>query len=226
MNLTSNYTNTFQSCLSTLAKVVASGEARPTNPLLIRPPEGYAQSKLKAMYFGQETNGWEGGYEENKGVEHLLGIYDEFANKGRGFRYGGQFWNALKSFQQAFLKVEPTSAFLWNNIIKVGKYSEKNRPSEDIILWQDPWFAVTREEMKTFVPNVVIFLTGPNYDDMIRRTFGEFQISSVNGFNTRKLARINSGLLPHNTFRTYHPGYLYRVGFDKVRDEIIKGLQR
>lgn len=222
--LQSTYENAFRQCLCTLGQAALNDEMRPASPLLIRPPSSYFQSSLKIMFFGQETNGWGGGFHEDIGIERLLVDYDCWANRNRGFEYGGQFWNAIKSFSMAFTSLEPRSSFIWNNIIKVGKYV-RGRPSTNALLWQEPWFGVIRDEVRLLKPDVVIFFTGPNYDDMIRKTFGEFDVSPVNGFNSRKLSRITSSLLPCHTFRTYHPGYLYRVGLSAVRDAIVNEVR-
>jgi len=93
--LTDIYRTHFLECGKTVDQIASSG-IQPTNPLLISPPKDYYKSDFKVMYFGQETNSWGGLFDQSKGVDHLLDVYDRFANEGGAYRYGGAFWNAIK----------------------------------------------------------------------------------------------------------------------------------
>ena len=221
--LVSIYRQAFCQCMETVNTVPTSRNGGPANPLLVSPPEDYFGSGLRIMYFGQETNGYEGSYEGSRGIDHLLGVYKRFTTENNGFpRYGGQFWNAIKHFQGRFHVRDASTRYVWNNLIKIGKDHSKGRPSTKIMEWQFPWIDVVKKEVDILDPHVVIFFSGPNYDSLLKRTFEDATFEPVLGFELRKLAKVKSKYLPDNSFRTYHPGYLYRHGFYDVPGAIEK----
>lgn len=175
--LTDIYREHFSECSKTINGIISSGAEPPTNPLLISPPLGYYDSDFKIMYFGQETNCWEGPFPDPKGVDHLLEVYDRFANNGGGFRYGGQFWNALKQFNESFSKLHTSPSFTYNNIIKIGKHGSKGLPSEPLLRWQKTWFQVVREEVRILTPDLIIFFIGPRYMRFLEEAFGPIEFS-------------------------------------------------
>lgn len=203
------------------AGVPCSKEGGPANPLLISPPNDYAASTLKVMYFGKETNGYEGSFRESKGVQHLMRIYDAFANQGGARKYGKHFWNAVSKFNSAFSKVDRSISFTWNNVIKVGKDWSMGMPPESVVKWQQNWFRVIRKEIEILKPDIVIFMSGPHYDKFIEGIFGPLTLVKVGSRPERQLARIANCNLPPASFRTYHPNYLWRNGFYGYLTEIV-----
>jgi hypothetical protein len=219
--LTDIYRKHFSECSRTINQIISSGAEPPTDPLLISPPLGYYDSDFKIMYFGQEVNCWEGPFHESKGVDHLLEVYDRFANNGGGFRYGGQFWNALKQLNESFSKLHTSLSFTYNNIIKIGKHEAKGLPSEPLLIWQKTWFQVIREEVRILTPDLIVFFTGPDYDKFLQEAFGPIEFTQVGARSTRQLSRVRARGLPVNTFRTYHPNYLWRHDFCSYERDII-----
>lgn len=201
--------------------VPGSEDGGPANPLLISPPEDYTSSTLKIMFFGKETNGYEGSFKDSKGVDHLMRVYDAFANQSGAKKYGKHFWNAVRKFIAAFSKKNPSVTFTWNNIIKVGKDWSLGMPPESVMRWQENWFQVIRQEVQILKPDVVIFMCGPQYDKFIEKAFGSFAFVPVGNRPERQLGRILSGSLPPATFRTYHPNFLWRNGFYDYLSEIV-----
>jgi hypothetical protein len=220
------YTRAFAQSVATSAGLPDSSAGGPANPLVILPPRQYASSALKVMYVGQETCGYEQAFNNSKGVEHLLGVYDDFANKGGMRKHAKAFCNAIGKFNGAFSEIEPSTSFLWNNIIKIGKDWSKGAPPESVLTWQDHWFGVLREEMQILSPDVVIFFTGPNYDRFIEKAFGPFTAEPVGAKTTRQLARLVSEHLPVASFRTYHPNYLWRHGFYDYLKDIVGEVKK
>ena len=69
-------------------------DEKPTNPLLLSiNEEEYQAADIKIMVYGQETNDWEGSFQNE--IEKTLTYYDEFLNQGECWNYGGQFWNGV-----------------------------------------------------------------------------------------------------------------------------------
>lgn len=198
-----------------------------SNPLLlyINDEAKYQNADLKIMFFGQETNTWEGAL-GSKDINELLGTYSEFFGEGKCFRYGGQYWNAVKSYIQEFQQMYPNKKieYVWNNIIKMGKETGKGAPVKSLIGIQKKVFPVIKEEIEILKPDFIIFFTGPYYDQYIIEEWPNITFCDVNDWKKRQLARVEHPLLPDQAYRTYHPNYLYRKGkeyFEQVREEII-----
>ena len=219
--LTEIYRKHFSECSKTITQVISNVTEPAADPLLISPPTKYLDSDFKIMYFGQEANGWAGSFHDSKGVDHLLDVYDKFANNVGGPAYGGPFWNAIKRLNQSFSKLHVLPAFTYNNIIKIGKHRAKGLPSEPLLRWQKTWFQVIREEVRILTPDLIVFFTGPRYDKFLQEAFGPLEFFQVGARGIRQLSRVRALGLPANTFRTYHPNYLWRHDFYSYEKDII-----
>lgn len=201
----------------------------PTNLLCLNIPDKYLSSDIKLMVFGQETNDWDGEY---RGVDKfnsvadradwLKGIYDGFFTSKYCFSYGGQFWNGVSKLVNSIEdQTGKTVGLLWNNIVKIGKNGDKGRPEDSIIDWQKPALDFIIDEIKTAQPDIVIFFTGPNYDDLLQVVFEDITFNSISTRSTRELSIVTSDSLPLRSIRTYHPNFLWRNGFDGYLDDIL-----
>jgi hypothetical protein len=214
-----------------LQESVDDDPVTPTNPLLlyVDNEEAWQRADLRVMVFGQETNDWENEYHPDKTIERLCGVYDRFFNKGECWSYGGHFWNGLSRLKKTLDEKLPSRQvqYLWNNIIKVGKAYESGRPPECIYGQERLHFGVIPEEVNILRPNVLLFFTGPNYDDAIRNSFGEVGYAPVPPFDARQLARLSVPAAPTAdfAFRTYHPGYLFRDNIDRYLDAIAQEIK-
>jgi hypothetical protein len=204
------------------------GKVTPTNPLLLHVGNEavWQNAALRVMVFGQETNDWE--KHPDKSIKHLCGVYDGFYNKGACYHYGVHFWNGIKHFKETLAEKNPNKqiAYLWNNIIKIGKAGEKGRPPKDIYAQEHLHFHVIPEEVNILQPNVLLFFTGPNYDDVIRDNFGKVGYTAVPPFGERQLARLSIPALPGiaSAFRTYHPHYLWQHGINSYFKAMVEGI--
>lgn len=225
------YQSALDQCISNISLIPDPQHGGPALPLTIQPPQGYQDSRMKVMYFGQETNGWSDPlnkdlpFHKDLKMQDLLRIYDEFANNKNGVRHSGQFWTAVNHFQRDFSQIEPDCRFLYNNLIKMGKLWDKGKPPASVMEWQSGWFDLICDEIRILNPDVIIFFSGPNYDYLIRRILGQVSFEEVAGYKTRKLARVVSPKLPYQSFRTYHPNYLWRVNLQAVLDTITSSIR-
>jgi hypothetical protein len=198
----------------------------PTNLFCLKASDDYMQSDVKVMIFGQETNDWEREFPHPDGLPHLLNVYDEFFNNGRCFSYGGQFWNGFSKIQdrirEEYSEESKKIGFIWNNVIKIGRCGSVGAPSADVLEWQKATRELTLKELEYYKPDIVIFLSGPNYDKHIVNIFEDADFSDLGERPQRQFAKISSSLLPAKTLRTYHPGYLWRHGFYSYLEDIIK----
>lgn len=202
----------------------------PTTPLFLKIDEStYHKSDLKVMFFGQETNRW---YKNDVFRNDKIEIVDQFMSKyydffynGRCWKKGGYFWNGIKRFQSMLNGKFSgrTIHYTWNNIIKIGKSEGKGRPPLYIYNIERDNFNVICEELKILKPDILIFFTGPNYDDVIRNNFGDVVFSAIEPFPKRQLAQL---ILTdyHFAARTYHPNFLWRNGFEEYISAMIQRI--
>jgi len=194
----------------------------PTNLLCLNISDDYLSSDIKLMVFGQETNDWHGAYSGEDKADWLQSIYDDFFTSKYCFSYGGQFWNGVSKLVNSIEnRTGKSVGLLWNNIVKIGKDGDKGRPEDSIIDWQKPALDFIIEEIKTAQPDIVIFFTGPNYDDLLQVVFKDIIFNSIPTRTTRQLSIVTSKNLPFHSIRTYHPNYLWRNNFDGYLDDIL-----
>ena len=80
------------------------------------------------------------------------------------------------------------------------------------------------EEIKEIIkPKIVLFLTGPNYDNYIRNQLEGVKFKTVENYNERQFARVEHKSLPENSFRIYRPEYLNRV---HLKSEYLERLKK
>jgi hypothetical protein len=199
-----------------------------SNPLLLKisDEEKYQKADLKVMVFGQETNTWEGGL-GTKSIDELLGTYARFFGGGKCFRYGGAFWNAVKDYSAGIREANPDRSveFVWNNIIKLGKADSKGAPKKSLVYAQKEVFPVIKEELAILEPDLILFFTGPRYDQYLKAEWPDLTWHELTQEPARKLALLESESLRGQAFRTYHPNYIYRQGkpfYSAVKEAVIR----
>jgi len=223
------YSSKWANLCSEFKPILEDDEAivSPTSPLFICVDEkNYEKSDLKVMFFGQETNGWiekdnyYGGIDDN--IKSFMDGYYDFWYNGRCWKHGGQFFNGVKRMQKMFEEkfFDKRIHYIWNNVIKIGKSEGIGRPPKFIYDIENNHFSVLREELKILKPDILIFFTGPYYDNVINEKLGNVEFIAIKPFSEKQLAEI---LIPEVKFaaRTYHPNYLWRVGFDDYMSAMI-----
>jgi len=221
MTLSSELAALYVSRWDRLAKKLATaskllGRETLTNPLLLAVPDegAYREADVKVMYFGQETNSWHGPFMSepaSNAVSVLQDAYNEFFWTRYSYdEYGGHFWTALKKFDGAFAKAFRGKKVVatWNNVVKVGFAGKKGAPPDEICDLVMEQFDVIAEEVRILEPDIVLFLTGPCYDESIVDAFSGATFEETGERPLRQLARVLARGLPPNSFRTYHPKYL------------------
>lgn len=207
--------------------ISSNPEVLPTNPLLINIDEDiYREADLRIMVFGQETNDWYGPW-GNLSLSQTLECYSEFFGSGAWRKYGGHFFNGVRNYHSKIKERFPDKkvSLVWNNILKIGKVKAKGAPSSQIIQATLNSFPVVKEEIRILQPNIIIFFTGPNYDRYLKDSFEYLSLNPMEGWNSRKLAKVAAKELPINSFRTYHPRYLWTDGFKRYQESILENLR-
>lgn len=217
--------------------VIETQEVKPTNPLLLyingkeEGVEDYSEADIRVMVFGQETNGWWTDLPEADSVtdiQMLIDKYDEGFNTGDIFLLKTPFWNGFDKFRQMLGEKYPGKKirYVWNNIVKIGKANGKGCPPDCIYNIEREYFPVIAEEIKIIKPNVILFLTGPDYDSKIADNFGQLQYSAIPPFPERELAKVSIPDVGF-AFRMYHPNYFrYRsdINIDSFFNSIIQNI--
>lgn len=203
-----------------------------TNPLLLRVDQSWENSSLKVMIFGQETNRW-GWRQEVVGstnlfeynlnsIEHLLKLYYDFFYVRNGI--SSPFWYFFNSIKM-YLSDRIDSSVVWNNINKIGILDAGCSP----IIYDitKNLFDIVKEEIDILKPDIVIFLTGPRYDEKIKDSLGVFCKNDIDNFNISQMCSIEfeTDYGFRKVIRTYHPAYLRRqVLTDKYINQIFREL--
>jgi hypothetical protein len=211
---------------------------KPAHPLLIKVNDNYEKADIKVMIFGQETFGWHKEFSGGKNIDFLMNDYNYYLNnntqdyfyKGRVKRKNKRtFWNRsnFKYFQEQ-LETHfkgKSIEFLWNNLSKIGK-TGKGKQTDEIKVLENTYFNVIEKELKILQPDIIIFVTGPTRDKLLKNKLNTTLEQCSSQYKTRQLAKVifsditnvdNKEIL---AFRTYHPRY--RAGRKNRNSEILE----
>ena len=116
--------------------------------------------------------------------------------------------------------------FARGNLFKLNQNNTRPSPEVEEIICSN--FPLLPYEIKALNPDLVIFFTGPYYDERLKKTFAGAVLDTVDDLPLNLLSRIKHAKLPYHSYRTYHPGYSLRgrkakaSRFDPVVDAIVK----
>jgi hypothetical protein len=199
---------------------------KPASPLLISLDENedYEKSDIKIMVVGQETNGWHNIFEKDPIA--ILDSYYHFITRGKCWSYGGQFWNSVKRFINLLKNKYPNKSvgFIYNNLVKIGKSSDKGFPPDYIYHVEKEHFNILKDEIEILKPDIVLFLSGANYDHVLFDKLGNVAMNEVETFTKREFSVLEIENVKF-AFRTYHPNYLLRVGIDRYFNAILDRIE-
>ncbi|WP_439516799.1 hypothetical protein [Sediminibacterium sp.] len=165
--------------------------------------EDYLNSQIKLLFIGQECDEWIG--ETIDKFEDLKNRYVDFKLSKNGTRT--TFWQYVY-YVNSILNPSNKDGnnFLWTNVSKFCMWNGK--PLD----WTThkatvKHFNCLKEEIKIVNPDVVLFFSGPNYDDKIKIQFETEVIFEQlsDEIPLRELAVLFNENLPKHTYRTYHP---------------------
>ena len=211
-----------------------------SNPFLIKALPSYRKAKRKILFVGQETNGWDPfkitletfknkneEYRREDCIEFLQWMYEDL-------RYHRKydhtpFWKAMRRLYHAISPGEGDDGFLHTELVRFD-YANK-RPPKDIESLLQREYNVLPMEIEALAPEVVIFLTGPEYDDRLRETFhrvggsgSNLNFEPVNSLKANELSRVVHSKLPYHSYRTYHPNYSLHYNEKTIFHSIEKAL--
>lgn len=198
-------------------------------PFLIKTTQHYENAAKRVMICGQETQGWGGEYPnpDSTKPDLLMSLYDGFVNQNNdGGKinkpgYNSPYWN----FNWRLMQANPDVGFVFQNVVKVGKYSLAGCDN-DIYQLTKQYFPVWKEELQILKPSIIIFLTG-NYDWRIKEIVSEFDVIHIDTGRELFLDELKfQDVHIPRAYRTNHPR---RLQMDKryfttanILTEIIK----
>ena len=199
-------------------------KAESAMPFLIVPTNAYCMSEKRIMIVGQETDSWAGevyDFPEEQNPCNVLKVYDRFVNRGG---YNSPYWDFIRAIKDAS---PPNINFVVNNVVKIGKKSDVGCDDfiNDLTLEH---MNLLPQELEILKPDMILFLTGPNYDHRIEAVFGKFKTEKAEAnLSAREFAKLQfcENEMPPS-YRCYHPAYLRRSkNFDRyleIINDIIK----
>ena len=104
---------------------------------------------------------------------------------------------------------DKTVSYIWNNVVKIGASGRnQNHPQDHIYNIELENFNVLERELEILKPDIILFVSGPNYDSNIEKTLQTIEFNTFNSsFTKRQLAKLKFKHFD-NIYRTYHPNYL------------------
>lgn len=142
----------------------------------------------------------------------------------RFFSFPAKLCHAVNEIGGKLNRKEIRSYFVWAEIRKFSYWKPVKKPivykkpssrlNNKVQNLIDTKFNILEDEIRIINPDIVLFLTGPNYDDYIRTQLDgvKFYELENSGYKKRQFARVEHPVLEgRKAFRVYHPGYLNRI---------------
>jgi hypothetical protein len=180
-----------------------------SNPHLICFPDNFEKQRVRLLTIGQQTgpNRWHQDYEINNSIDSITGLMDSYYDY-----YIGCYDNRRIFFQavrrvESMLNIDRCNS-VWSEIDKMDLNGKAANFDTSRKMYDS--FPVLKQEIEISKPDVVVFFTGPNYDNNIKYIFKNALFEKVGNHPVRQFSKISHPELPDKTFRTYHPNYLRR----------------
>lgn len=193
-----------------------------SHPILMHVFDDYEKVNRKVMFVGKETYSWYGTMEnsERLNVDLILDNYKDFELAKDYHGKNSPFWSFIKTIHHRLNGEEHPLGFLYTNFSKCD--SHKTTPSPELQKLNEKGFDLIKEEIKISKPDVVIFITGWEYENQFQRVFQGL------GYETlieNYLYKCKHAELPAHSYMTMHPKALrLRKKFESVMEGILKAV--
>jgi hypothetical protein len=213
------------------------------------------KSTVKVMFFGQELScgasdgkgiGWYG-YDYQKPVGENMKLYSKFFNSETGSDNKKGLGGGMNALIEMIRKKFPQKPFrfVWNNVVKLATSGVDAKISQEYydVVGKDFSRNIIKGELEIIKPDIIIFLSGYEYDDKLKDIFGNVSFETLpnykrektgncerttekwGDFTEKELVKMNLPEFPFvkYAFRTYHPNYKKNSYYDRfytIRDEI------
>lgn len=179
-------------------------------PHFIHVPKSYAKSAIPLMVVGQQTAGW--GKGAFSSVEDIVNEYKHF-DLGANYR-STPFWAAAGKLHKQLNPDADDNGYIWSNLNKLAQ--RKKRPTS-VVESAAAKYCLLESEIRICKPQVVVFFTGPRYDEILKLNFANLKPEPL----SKTITKIIHPSLPDHSYRTFHPKYLRMSKQWNVLDEIV-----
>lgn len=209
-------------------------------PLLVNVDPSWESSKRRILIVGQETLGW--GFRSGEYYNWPyppIARYSDFVNfldrinalmlgykkfefaKHQPENRRSPFWRAFR-----YLGSSNDVSVLWTNLFRFSVDSGsviRNCSTSQLECVLNAQRGLLKKEIQLLNPSVVVFFTGPDYDQALLNEFSDAVLQPIQGHIEREFAQVQAAILPSHSYRMYHPGYLARsAGRWAWLDELVQ----
>lgn len=188
-------------------------------------PPNYEKMKYKILIVGQENDGW--GIEDNARLSMFatLDFLDskDYNDRRPFFSFPYKFCKSINNLED--IKDSKKTYFTWVNLREFSfDETPKTSLGKEAQSMIDNEFNILEEEIKIINPDIVLFLTGPDYDFDIEKQLKGVEFKTVENYHIREFARVEHEALPKNSFRIYHPNRIrfIKEGYKKYLESLKK----
>lgn len=184
----------------------------------------YLDSKVKVMIVGQESYGWSFKLNDLEGSGAYKGLGGAM-ERTKSFQskksYNTRFWSFARGVYEAchnsaLTDSKPNAYFFWSNLRRICLDSKPATalPSPLQELITKHLDALLLSEIHIVEPDIVLFLSGPNYDSYIKSQLDGVTFQAhIDDMPRRAAARLECPSVTHATMlRLYHPNARKRAG--------------
>lgn len=177
-----------------------------SNPHLICFPDNFEKQNKRLVTIGQQTGPkqWHQEIEIENDISSITELMEAYYKFEVGCYYNTTYFQAVRKIE-SILHIDPCES-IWTEIDKMDMGGGRADVHTSNLIYNA--FPVLRHELKIANPDVIIFFTGPTYDDRIKSIFGGVQYNNIGDIPLRHFARLAHRELPEKTYRTYHPFHL------------------
>ncbi|WP_300598603.1 hypothetical protein [Niabella sp.] len=224
MRINQQLKSVYEDYLAELKRLPKEQTGKFSYPLLMKAFPSYEKVKHKILFVGKETYGWGGtmNKSQNLTVEKLMKDYEafEFAKNYPG--RNSPFWRFLRVCHNKLNGEDFPDGFLWTNISKCD--NNGTSPEFKLQKLNDKGFEMILDEIQITKPEIVIFITGWNYEYQFQRVFSGLEYKTL---EENYLYQCIHPALPKHSYMTMHPnGLQFRKKFDTTLNQIIDKIRQ
>lgn len=186
----------------------------------ITTPKGkYLESDYRIVFVGKETAGWFNKEQRdkaglininrqfNKYIHALKSIYKEH---DFGAKHKTPFFKFIELFIGKFDKTSSSNKSTGYLFTELLRHDEKGKGLSEALIHEATYNNnyILRKELEILNPDVLIFLTGPNYDRYIKQTYPNAVFKEIEGYSSNQASIIKNIPNVRTAVRIYHPRYL------------------
>ncbi|GAB3421672.1 hypothetical protein [Niabella aquatica] len=188
-------------------------------PLLMKAFSDYEKVNRKVLYVGKETYGWVDTVSNPKNMtaNYLMGNYKDFEFAKNYHGRNSPFWRFARTCHNRLNGEDLPNGLLWTNFSKCD--SGGTTPDYELQKLNNKGFNLILDEIKIVKPDIIIFITGWDYEHQFQRVFSGLEYKTL---DENYLYQCIHPTLPTHSYMTMHPkGLQLRKKFDTILNQII-----